>query len=234
MQRGFLLAIVLVACGSDTSSSTDAASLGVTVVSPNGGERFADSQPVSIIWVATSPDASALACDIVALSGSTHTPLATMTAPTGQQATMAWTPPQVAATTPFRIQVTVHDGTATASDTSDAEFSIAPPPPMVSFASQIQPILDGSCNASACHGHDQPPRLTAGDAYAALVGVASEECPDFDRVVPADTARSYLLFKLAGNGPCFGGERMPRGEPALDPSQIDRIRDWIMNGAPNN
>jgi hypothetical protein len=46
--------------------------------------------------------------------------------------------------------------------------------------------------------------------------------------------RSYLRFKLQGSGPCFIGTRMPKAASALSAAQLQMVRDWIYNGAPNN
>jgi hypothetical protein len=62
------------------------------------------------------------------------------------------------------------------------------------------------------------------------VNVASRECPQFMRVAP-----SYILFNLAGPPqPCFDGERMPEGAPALPAADQDTTQAWIAEGAPNN
>jgi hypothetical protein len=53
-------------------------------------------------------------------------------------------------------------------------------------------------------------------------------------VLPGQPDQSYLTFKLQGSGPCFSGVRMPRGSTALSATQMQLIRDWITNGAPNN
>jgi hypothetical protein len=67
------------------------------------------------------------------------------------------------------------------------------------------------------------------------VNVASRECPQFMRVAPGQPGASYLLFKLAGPPqPCFDGERMPEGAPALPAADQDTIRAWIAEGAPHN
>jgi hypothetical protein len=72
--------------------------------------------------------------------------------------------------------------------------------------------------------------LTTEDAsFANLVGVASVQVPDLDRVAPADPDDSYLVQKLEGTA--AQGERMPFGQPPLDASTIAVIRQWIVDGA---
>jgi hypothetical protein len=76
--------------------------------------------------------------------------------------------------------------------------------------------------------------LVEGNAYAALVGVASAAKPDAVRVIPGDPDNSYLVRKLEG-GPNIVGERMPRtGGPYLTDGQMLVIRQWIRRGANND
>jgi mono/diheme cytochrome c family protein len=73
--------------------------------------------------------------------------------------------------------------------------------------------------------------LTAGNAYAALVGVTSVEQPTMKRVAPNDANNSYIVHKLQGTG--ITGTIMP---PAggLDPALITLMQGWINAGALNN
>jgi uncharacterized protein (TIGR03118 family) len=94
---------------------------------------------------------------------------------------------------------------------------------------------------SACHNGSNPPNgalpgsqnLTAGNSYAALVNVASQEQPALLRVKPGDPANSYLIQKLEGAA-TISGQRMPLGGPFPDQATIDQIKSWIAAGAPNN
>ncbi|MGH8260998.1 MAG: TIGR03118 family protein, partial [Steroidobacteraceae bacterium] len=68
---------------------------------------------------------------------------------------------------------------------------------------------------SVCHtgvGSSLPGamNLTAGNAYASLVNVASLEQPSLKRVAPGDPTDSYILHKLEGT-PGITGGRMPLG-----------------------
>jgi hypothetical protein len=49
-------------------------------------------------------------------------------------------------------------------------------------------------------------------------------------VAPTDPDDSYLIQKLDGAGGITGG-RMPLNRAALPQSDIDLIRDWILDGA---
>jgi uncharacterized protein (TIGR03118 family) len=90
----------------------------------------------------------------------------------------------------------------------------------------------GTASASA-DGLPGIQNLTAGNTYAALVGVASLEQPALKRVAPADAANSYLIQKLEGAA-SISGVRMPAGGPYLDQATIDQVKSWINAGALNN
>ena len=74
--------------------------------------------------------------------------------------------------------------------------------------------------------------LTAGRAYANIVGVSSVEMPQLQRVMPGDPSNSYLYRKITGAG--ITGDRMPLNQPPLSEAQIALVRDWIRRGAPND
>lgn len=214
----------------------------VTVLAPNGGESYYDTQPITVAWSGTDGDDASLTYDVVALQGTTATTIATgLAKPTGPAST-TWTPPQVSALTSYRIRVTAHDGgtpSLSATDGSDADFVISPPPQMVSFANQLQPIFTANCAGAQCHDANQPQQglnLTAGAAYGSLVNVDSTEatCSAYKLVLPGQPDQSYLIFKLAGGGACFTGSRMPKAAAALSAAQLQLFRDWIANGAPDN
>jgi len=100
------------------------------------------------------------------------------------------------------------------------------------FSGAVYPILAGRC--TGCHpGNGDLDLGDAASAYADLVGVTSSGCGPKVRVVPFDSAGSYLITKLTG-GAGICGERMPQGGPYLSAAQIDVIRGWIDRGAPND
>jgi mono/diheme cytochrome c family protein len=118
--------------------------------------------------------------------------------------------------------------TATASDSAA--------PPTQSFAQLQSQIFTPIC--SGCHsgsGSSLPGsmNLTAGNAYAALVNVASGERPALQRVNPGNPGSSYLVQKLAGAAG-ISGQRMPLDGPYLDQATLDALRGWITQGAANN
>jgi hypothetical protein len=207
----------------------------VVVRSPNGGETFRGPAPIEVAWKVTD-DGADVAYEVVALRGEEVLPISQGTIATGP-GTLVWQPPEVGAPTAFRVRVTVHDGTHTITDDSDQDFMLAPDEQPISFAADIQPILSQRCAGSQCHDDDNPAdglRLTAGAAYAGLVDRATVQCPDRVYVAPGAPEESYLIFKLRGAGPCYYGDRMPRGTTPLTPAQIDLIAAWIAAGAPNN
>ena len=77
--------------------------------------------------------------------------------------------------------------------------------------------------------------MQVGSAYKNLVNVKSAESP-LMRVAPGTPDKSYIVNKLLGTqGQIDGsGAQMPYGAPPLSQSQIDLIRQWITQGAPNN
>lgn len=88
---------------------------------------------------------------------------------------------------------------------------------------------------ASCHNGNAfvPGNFSDATAYAALVGVPSNERPALQRVTPGNPDASYLIRKLQG-GPDIGGVRMPIGGPYLSDGQIRVIRRWIELGANND
>jgi hypothetical protein len=122
-----------------------------------------------------------------------------------------------------------------------------PPTPTVSLASNIQPILNQSCAVvAACHlgsgsGFGD---FSAGNSFANLVKVKAIENPKLFRVDPGKPDNSYMVIKI-GAGPAgstFSGEQMPPGCPGagrngavcLSADDVEAIRTWITECAPNN
>ncbi len=144
----------------------------------------------------------------------------------------------------------------------DARIGAVAVPPAgspVSFGRDVQAVFDArGCTASGCHGTPafSPMSLEAGQSYTNLVDVSACEAPALKRVDPTKSAMSYLIAKLDGSfstvqsgGGCSAacvsgdttyttqgscGEQMPFGAAPLDNGEIQLIRDWIDQGAPNN
>lgn len=99
------------------------------------------------------------------------------------------------------------------------------------FAAIQAAVFDPIC--TECHAGPAAAigmRLSADVSYAMLVGVASLEMPGLLRVAPGDPDASYLVRKLEGRD--IVGGRMPLGRAPLPQAQIDAIRSWIAQGAP--
>lgn len=110
-----------------------------------------------------------------------------------------------------------------------------PPDPTATFTRVQNEIFTPTCATLACHdplGQQSQMVLSAGRAYASIVGVASVEMPQLQRVAPNDPANSYLFRKITGAG--ITGDRMPQNRPPLSDAQIALVRDWIRRGAPND
>ncbi|MCE4554593.1 hypothetical protein [Pelomonas cellulosilytica] len=98
------------------------------------------------------------------------------------------------------------------------------------FASIQSHVFTPVC--TACHAGASAPqglRLDAANSYAMLVNVSSNEVPSLKRVMPGDSANSYIVQKLEGHAAV--GARMPLGGPYLDANTIALIKQWIDKGA---
>lgn len=100
-------------------------------------------------------------------------------------------------------------------------------------------IFDGNCLTAGCHNSQSRSGnldLSAGNSYAQLVDrVPDNETARVAGLLRVDSTRpdnSFLLVKLTAPGAGEGG-RMPLDSPALAPAQLDRIREWIVSGAPS-
>ncbi|HEV8398437.1 MAG TPA: hypothetical protein VGQ18_01240 [Gemmatimonadales bacterium] len=107
----------------------------------------------------------------------------------------------------------------------------------VSFAASVQTVFNNNC--TICHSGASPPEgmsLAAGVAIANIVDVASGEVPALKRVRPFRPDSSYLVHKIQGTQATVGGSgsRMPLGQTPLSNTTINIIRNWILQGAPDN
>lgn len=93
------------------------------------------------------------------------------------------------------------------------------PPQYVSFSGDLVPIFTTNCALSGCHdGSSHAPALTSELSYDAIVNGGY-----VDVVVPTNS----ILY-----GEVKSGSMPPTG--ALKASDVQKILDWIRNGAPNN
>ena len=105
------------------------------------------------------------------------------------------------------------------------------PPPGVRLSDLQALIFTPEC--SGCHPPNAGLDLRNGQAYVDTVNVPSSEQSSLMRVKPGDPDNSYLVRKLEG-GPGITGSRMPQGGPFLSPEDLQLVRSWISQGAPNN
>lgn len=206
----------------------------MTVLAPNGGEALVAAEPFMLRWSALPPAGPPFDVELVDAAGA-----ATVIARDVAETSLAWAPPGVAATGGFRVRVTAKGGDGAVDDSSDAEFTISPPATGTSLARDVQPIFTMRCNTRFCHGPESQVALLnlgPGAAHAALVDVmsASLACRAQIRVRPGMPDQSYLVWKLAGAGPCLTGVRMPKDAPALPAAELNVIRAWISEGAKHN
>ena len=109
----------------------------------------------------------------------------------------------------------------------------------ISFGTSVQSVFTANC--VGCHAGAGAPHglnLVSGSSYALLVGQASAEVPAMNRVRSFRPDSSYLVHKIQGTQSTVGGSgaRMPFGctTNCLPNATINTIRNWILQGAPNN
>ena len=102
------------------------------------------------------------------------------------------------------------------------------------FSSIEESVFRVRCALSGCHASDTRSAgldLSTSEAYNSLVDVPSVlSVQDFDRVEPFDSDSSFLINVLDGSNPT----RMPLNGSPLDNATIDKIKQWINEGAQNN
>lgn len=108
-----------------------------------------------------------------------------------------------------------------------------PTGPPLSFAADVQPILDANCtNPAGCHGVMPSGSLSLDTgAYDNLVGVQAVINGAYTRVVSGDSTESLMMMKLDYDPPGDGGLPMPTGG-MLPADALDTVRSWIDQGCP--
>ena len=107
------------------------------------------------------------------------------------------------------------------------------------FSRLQREVFDVNCLGAGCHNPQSQAGglvLSEGFSYDDLVTNSEPTNPaaqaaGLQRVVPFDTANSFLLIKLTAPGP-GQGDRMPMGAPPLSPDDLFVVNQWILNGAP--
>lgn len=117
------------------------------------------------------------------------------------------------------------------------EKLVQPPPPPTVFGvpDSIQEIFTLNCALSNCHAGSAPQQgmglSDARTSWLAIVGVPSNQRPQFQRIEPGDSLDSYIVMKLR-NDPRKGGQPMPPGGFPLDSALVLRVATWAQAGAP--
>ncbi len=102
----------------------------------------------------------------------------------------------------------------------------------IDFDRQIQPIFTMNCALSGCHlgpGAAASQDLSEGQAYDALVEVASRSTLGFTRVIPGNPEESLLVRKMEGDDGV--GLPMPPNGMIVAQQFADLVRLWIAQGA---
>lgn len=114
-----------------------------------------------------------------------------------------------------------------------------PPPPTINFEEEIFPIFGANC---FCHGAANPLLGaqyvfdTPEEFLGSTVATESKEWKNWKIINPGSHEKSYLMYKLIGDGrlglPTITGERMPPPPlPGLAMDAIETIKTWIEQGA---
>jgi hypothetical protein len=118
-----------------------------------------------------------------------------------------------------------------------AALNGCPMPPPATLDEIQQTIFTPTCATQGCHDALSKTGnlvLTPGAAYSQLVNVAPDAFAARNagllRVQAGHPEQSFLLIKLTGPPP-DEGSRMPLTGDPLPPTQIELIRDWILQGA---
>jgi hypothetical protein len=124
-------------------------------------------------------------------------------------------------------------GSATNTDACRLTPPVITNPVSGATSAQVQAILNNNC--ISCHSGATPPAGLDWTNVNAIVGTASTECTTSLRITAGNSASSYVIDKLQGqaqiSGGCFSGQRMPFGQPQLNPTDINTFISWINAGA---
>ncbi|NGP87889.1 c-type cytochrome domain-containing protein [Fodinibius halophilus] len=110
------------------------------------------------------------------------------------------------------------------------------PPPddpdrLVSYSEDIQPIFSGNCATSGCHdAGSQKSGVNLSSYNAALNSTGNQYGKKV--IDPGSPDNSPLMDKIEDNPD--EGSRMPPNGSALAQAEIDSIRAWIEDDAPDN
>ncbi len=123
-------------------------------------------------------------------------------------------------------------GPAYAERCSNADTDLAAD---VSFARDIQPILGRVC--SGCHypgGENAIGLQLGGLDLSSYDGLLDGGVRSAGTLVQATAPCESILFQKVSPGPPFGSRMPLDGPPFLSDVELDRIHDWISEGARDN
>jgi mono/diheme cytochrome c family protein len=118
-----------------------------------------------------------------------------------------------------------------AGSTSSVPADVATP----SLASDVAPIMTQRCVMCHIAGAAQGGLDLYTNPWGAIVNVKSTQSA-LNLVEAGEPEKSYFYLKLTGAHLAAGGsgEQMPFQAGQLDATQMELIRAWIAQGAPNN
>jgi hypothetical protein len=138
------------------------------------------------------------------------------------------------AATTYGYRVRAVNGSGPSNYSNEATATTQAAAPTVTLAADVQPILTQKCALAGCHAGSRPQQgmsLAAGATLQNVVNVDSVEVSSLKRVKPGDPDNSFLFEKVSKDNPRGGGDRMPATGGPLTQAQIDKIRQWIEQGA---
>lgn len=103
-------------------------------------------------------------------------------------------------------------------------------PVEVSYSWDIQPLFNASCGGAGCHVGQATNGVSLGSHAQVMSSVGFQYGTPI--VFAGNAAGSPIIDKISA-GPRFGS-RMPLGRAPLAAADVNRVRVWITNGAPNN
>ena len=97
-------------------------------------------------------------------------------------------------------------------------------------------VFTPNCAIPGCHAGPTPEQgmdLSDGQTFAHTVNVDVVELSGYVRVLPGNSADSYLYMKITADPRIVGGQ-MPFGGPPLSAEQVEAVKAWIDAGAMND
>jgi len=126
------------------------------------------------------------------------------------------------------------DGDGEAGGVYETAFEVAQPVNTTTLTQIQNEIFTPSCASAGCHSGNNPPDgllLTTGNSWSNNVNIDAVQM-NLKRVLPGDPDNSYLVRKIEGSG--IVANRMPLGAAPLSQDQINLVRQWVADGAPDN